>query len=350
MQERYRLYRRTNGVYYLEDVCTRKQESLKTQDRAEAKQLTAARNQAATQPALNVVMAQAYLRGKSPEMLTRTWADVLADVAQTYRGPTRDRWERFAQSRPLEIIRSIPLVHTESDHFLRVLRHPRAGTSTNIWLRRLHNYAMDLGWLLSPVLSRRAWPNVRYKQRLAVTMEEQAQIIASERNPERRAYYEMLWETGGSQSDIANLSWANVDQQQRLLIFYRMKLEGRQHEPVQLRIGSRLEALLDELPQEGFFFPRIRLEKPQHRATEFSRRCRIAQVVGKTLHSFRYAWAERACEAGMPEREAMAHLGHKSSAIHRAYARKAKIVTLPLEYYEEQRESKMIQFRKENAA
>ena len=59
MTERYRLYRRRNGVYYLEDTFTHKQESLRTADRAEAKQIAAAHNQSAQQPALNVVMAQA---------------------------------------------------------------------------------------------------------------------------------------------------------------------------------------------------------------------------------------------------------------------------------------------------
>ena len=36
---------------------------------------------------------------------------------------------------------------------------------------------------------------------------------------------------------------------------------------------------------------------------------------GIVLHSYRYAWAERAQAAGMPEREAMAHLGHGSKAV-----------------------------------
>jgi hypothetical protein len=47
----------------------------------------------------------------------------------------------------------------------------------------------------------------------------------------------------------------------------------------------------------------------------------------------------------MPEREAMAHLGHKSKAVHRAYAKSASRVTLPLEYYEELAAKKMLEFR-----
>jgi len=46
----------------------------------------------------------------------------------------------------------------------------------------------------------------------------------------------------------------------------------------------------------------------------------------------------------MPEREAMNHLGHKSRAIHAAYAGGAQAAVLPLEYYEAKKEEKVIQF------
>jgi integrase len=68
------------------------------------------------------------------------------------------------------------------------------------------------------------------------------------------------------------------------------------------------------------------------------------------LHSYRYAWAQRAKTAGMPLREAMAHLGHGSKAIHQAYSEKAEIVTLPLEYYEKKRMENVIEFTRMAAA
>jgi hypothetical protein len=52
------------------------------------------------------------------------------------------------------------------------------------------------------------------------------------------------------------------------------------------------------------------------------------------MHSYRYAWAERAAEAGYPERYAQQALGHASAAIHRAYAKKARVEVPPLEDYE----------------
>ena len=48
------------------------------------------------------------------------------------------------------------------------------------------------------------------------------------------------------------------------------------------------------------------------------------------------AWAERAKKARYPERFAQEALGHNSKAVHRAYAKKAKVVVPSLETYEKQ--------------
>jgi len=54
------------------------------------------------------------------------------------------------------------------------------------------------------------------------------------------------------------------------------------------------------------------------------------------LHSYRYAWAERAKSCRYPERFAQEALGHNSKAAHRAYARKAQVVVPNWEEYEKQ--------------
>jgi integrase len=74
----------------------------------------------------------------------------------------------------------------------------------------------------------------------------------------------------------------------------------------------------------------------KHRAKEFRRRCLGLGIHGVTLHSYRYAWAERAKQCGYPERFAQEALGHNSKAVHRAYARKAKVKLPSLESYERQ--------------
>ena len=75
------------------------------------------------------------------------------------------------------------------------------------------------------------------------------------------------------------------------------------------------------------------------RSAEFCRRCRLLNLKGISLHSYRYAWAERAKVAGMPERFAQEALGHNSKAVHRAYAKRALVKIPSLEDYEEKNAS-----------
>ena len=62
------------------------------------------------------------------------------------------------------------------------------------------------------------------------------------------------------------------------------------------------------------------------RSHQFKRQCTRLGIEGVTLHSYRYAWAERAFQLGLPERFAMVALGHNSPAVHRAYCKNAKVV------------------------
>jgi hypothetical protein len=90
---------------YLEDVKTGRQQSLRTKCVATAKRSVAARNQALEQPALNLTMTRAYLTGRSPELMKRTWNDVLEEMALSYHGATRARFKfsrreyRFSRSK-----------------------------------------------------------------------------------------------------------------------------------------------------------------------------------------------------------------------------------------------------------
>ena len=54
-----------------------------------------------------------------------------------------------------------------------------------------------------------------------------------------------------------------------------------------------------------------------------------------TLHSYCYAWAERAKTVGYPERFAQEALGHNSKAVHRAYAKQALMKIPSLVDYEQ---------------
>src|SRR5450631_2855072 len=244
----------------------------------------------------------------------------------------------------MRILENLPIYQTEATQLLAVLDHKKAGVSTNVWLRILHNRALDLGWLLAPVIPKRAWPKIKYGQRRGVTAEEHEKIVASERMPDYSLFFKLLWETGGSQSDVAHLNAEDVTWPTRRLFYSRQKLANRGGGKASLAIGARLETLLRQLPSTGPLFPRLRLLSEDERASHFRKVCLRVEVTGVTLHSYRYAWAERAFAAGMPEREAQAHLGHGSKAVHWAYAKRAEVVTLPLEHYEAVKVRKLLAF------
>jgi len=342
------MFRRAGGNFYTRDKITGQSESLGTSDRVQARQLLAARNQAVSQPQLNRTMAKAYLSAKSPDLLTRTWADVMEHYSVSGVQSTRDRKAVAFRSRPFALLRGVTLMDTEAGHLLAVLEHERAGNSTHHYLRRLHNYALHLGWLLMPVMAEAAWPEVRKKKFTAITEQEHRRIVSREPISERKLYYEMLWETGGSQSDIAALHWSQIDLSTETIRFRRRKLAGKVSGGESLlRIGPCLRKLLNQLPQSGYHFPTMHASDSKNRSSEFCRRCKMLGIVGRSLHSYRYAWAQRARAAGMPEREAMNHLGHESRAIHAAYAGGAQVAVLPLEFYEAQKLKNVVQFRTE---
>jgi hypothetical protein len=103
------------------------------------------------------------------------------------------------------------------------------------------------------------------------------------------------------------------------------------------RFGKEVEEILATLPKSGPLFPYLQTVRAGDRATEFKQRCVGLGIQGVSLHSYRYALAERAKTAGYPERFAQEALGHNSKAGHRAYARKAKVELSPLSEYERQR-------------
>ena len=139
-----------------------------------------------------------------------------------------------------------------------------------------------------------------------------------------------MWEIGSAQTDAANLTAGNIEWEKRLLSYHRQKTG----EFCGLEIGPRLEALLKKLPAAGPLFPTISQIRDAWRSAEFSRRCRLLKIKGVTLHSYRYAWAQRAKRLGMPERFAQAGLGHGSVAVHREYGKDGIVICPSMEEYE----------------
>lgn len=74
-------------------------------------------------------------------------------------GETRHRWERAIADPAFDSLRQAVVLETRAEQMLRVLK---IGTiSTNMFLRRIHNFAVDMGWLPWLILRKNQWPAVR---------------------------------------------------------------------------------------------------------------------------------------------------------------------------------------------
>ena len=330
MKRRFILYRRKRGgMFYLEDTQSKKQESLHTKNRADAVSVLNARNESTRQPQLNLQIAKAYLSGTDSSVTTRTWQTAIESLTNSKSGANQHRWRIAARDKAFAPLLPRVIIETPGELLLNVIQ---AGTvSTNVYLRRLHNFCVDMNWLPWPLVPKRQWPAVKFKEKRAITLEEHQKIIAAEVNPERKALYQLCWHLGASQGDIANLKGEDVDWQNGTVSFTRKKTGVA----VLVHLGHEALNVFKDLPSEGMLFPYLASVRAGDRATEFGQRCRRLGIVGVTLHSYRYAWAERAKTVGYPERFAQEALGHNSKAVHRAYA-KRELMKLPsLEEYEQ---------------
>jgi len=327
MKDRFKLFRR-GEVFYYEDRSTGQQKSLLTRDKAEARRIIQAKNDTIAQPLMNLVMARTYLSAQDPRMITRTWADVLERFCDRSNDNTRMRHERVVRTKPMQFLKGKRLIETTADDFFEALK---LGTGSTIaFLQTLHNDALGMGWIPSPILPRKLWPKMKKKDKRAISETEHIILLAAV-DEEWRLYLQLLWFIGASQTDAANLTSANVDWKNRVLTYGRQKLNGRSLPPACLVIGKGLEEILQQLPNTGPLFPKITLMDDRSRACFMWKLCKRVKIEGVSLHSYRYSWAERAKVAGIPQRWAQAALGHNSKAVHNAYARNAHVVCPPID-------------------
>lgn len=328
MKNRYRRFKRSWGTYYAFDTLTGNSQSLKTRDRKVADRLIEAKNEAEREVGLRKKIGLIYLTAADPQAAKRTWQSVMDRAIQLAPEKSRSRWMTAVKDEAFNLIRRLPIIETRSDEFLTVL--DKGTVSTNVYLRRLQNLAVDLGWLAEPVLRRKLFPKPVYKKKRAILQDEHVRIIKRERNVERQNYYEVIWHTGGAQSDIALLDATSINWKDRVFTYTRLKTG----QTAQIRIGDEFAAVLSKLPKCGPLFPYLRTVREADRATEFKQRCEGLGIHGVTLHSYRYSWAQRAKAAGYPQRYAQQALGHASKAVTEAYAADAQFVMPSLEEYE----------------
>ncbi len=224
---------------------------MRTNNRVEAERLCHAQNEAARQPLANVQIARAYLAANDPKIASRTWQQVMDALALAKHGTTQQYYQRAFTQEAFALMRDMTIVQTRPEHFMQVME---AGTvSTNKNLRRIHNFALGMGWLPWPILAKRQWPQLHYRERRGLTLEEHQAIMAKARTPEFKAYLEMAWCTGTSQGDLASIKAESIDWEHRVISFYRQKTRTL---CVQ-RFGDELAAILDRLPRSGPLFPTL---------------------------------------------------------------------------------------------
>jgi hypothetical protein len=95
-------------------------------------------------------IARAYLMASDPAISSRTWQTVMEEIPKTKKSENQARWLSAIRDMAFDVIRQQPVLGTTAEQFLRVLG--KGTVSTNVFLRRLHNFALDMNWLPWPVI------------------------------------------------------------------------------------------------------------------------------------------------------------------------------------------------------
>ena len=107
-------------------------------------------------PAFSRHLARVYWKAGDPTGATRTWQHVMDEIPKLKTGETRHRWLTAIKDKAFDSIRNMVVLETQAEHFMKVLES--GSVSTNIYLRRVHNFALDMNWLPWPVLPKKRWP------------------------------------------------------------------------------------------------------------------------------------------------------------------------------------------------
>jgi hypothetical protein len=144
MKTRFRLIHRgeRGNQFYCVDTETGKRFSLKTKDRDVAEQIILAKNQSLRQPSLNLQIAKAYLAGTDNGIATRTWQNALDALINTKLGSNQHRWRTAAKDKAFAPLLPRVIIETPGELLLRVMQTGKV--STNVYLRRLHNFCADI--------------------------------------------------------------------------------------------------------------------------------------------------------------------------------------------------------------
>jgi len=270
-----------------------------------------------------------YLASTDPDVLTRTWHDVMLSYGESKKldNATLERLTRAERAKAVAPLLNRKIMDTTAQEFLDCLNS--GGVSVNVYLRRWHNHALEMDWLPKRILSNKLWPKPRHKSKRAITLEEHQVLKNHIENEEWKDYLETLWWTGGAQMDIATLKGERVSMESGVISFQRVKLQSKDAGKTLLMMGPTLREIMGRRWNFGYLFPYLASIRTTDRATYFRRYCERTGV-GKevTLHCYRYAVAERMHTIGFNQRFSKALLGHSTDHNHNLYS-KGAVVEVP---------------------
>src|SRR6202789_2150792 len=229
MKTKYTIFRRS-GVYYSQDTATGHQKSLRTRDETEGRSLLHAMNEAQRQPVLNLHLARAYLTASDPAFVERTWQTDMEQLQSRGKDSSRERYASVFKSSSFDALRQKKLLETTTDDFFAVFKDGKV--SIVYFLKRLHNFALSLGWIAIPIVAPYLWPKYEAKSRRGITRDEQESVLAIEKKAEWKLFLELLWETGAAQGDAAAMTAEDIDWQTRTITYFRKKTGSRAAVPL----------------------------------------------------------------------------------------------------------------------
>ena len=294
-----------------------------------------------------------HLAHCNPTWNTTTWDDVFKDILK--RGRRNGGMHGASTIRTIKsgwnnscwnFIREKRLIETEPRDLLNPLRGKGMGIMQLI--RRMHEHAVGYQMIPYPIVGSKMWPVYDNKpMSMAITEEQHTKVIdrittmrrnrwsdetADQWRSEWIAYLWILWFTGASNKDAAELKAENINWRDMVIEFSRSKWVNKDKlEPCRIVIGPRFAEVLRALPKDGLLLPILGNKNTSKRYDFFHKQTVALEIEGISIHGYRYAFAERSKENGMSIEDRMATLGHNTYEVHRNYGRTAKVVPVSIE-------------------
>lgn len=224
------------------------------------------------------ITPHSYRYARAKRATVRIHLERFAQAALGHNCKASLRWTTAAKDRAFDLIRRAVVADTRPETLIAVLH---SGTvSTNVQLRKLHNYCLDMGWLPWPIIPKRQRAAVRYG-------ETQHPLRRASRNCRPRA------ESGTPRSLRALLAtrWCPRRHREPDRLGHRLGTPDGSVPPLEnklaplIRFGEDVDRVLRQIPASSPPFPYLLGVRPFDRATEIKQCGRDLGIEGVTLNS-----------------------------------------------------------------